>query len=727
MVVARHDLDEILASGRKPLELECDVRRRSGHVPPPEGVDDVVVDAEAPAIAAGLRRSCLERRIRRIGARRERHPAGRVAALRDREDLRAVAAYRGAVSCHRRDLPADRVRLGIHQELYALRRGDHAIAGLHHHRARVPAVGEIRKRERRRRARLRRKHRRLGGRVELGENGVGRRGDTVRVRAFRHAGNRDRRRRAANLRGNVAKCGKRHRRGAGRSHGGGDRRRHDLAVALGRKVQEHVGIVAVLLEVHLALEGSVGVEELAADVDEDHTLSVRVCLDDFVRRLVVGILRHAGRVMLRVRVAVGEDRHQEDLRLGMLRENEIQNSLHARGDVRGIVLRRLALDGVVRADQEVEELRRVAVEASALETPQEVLGEIARAPEVEHLRAQSVHGIRIARGPLLRDGVAEKDDIVALAADCGQVEQVLLPEEVLHHRLGRRIGCRHHIRGTRRRHEVGGHRGAARSGVDVGRDRLRPDFVTGRVKGGVIGVEERGLKRVVVRLEEKVRHVDPRAAVRLGVAADFVVDEVVARTHGVGLVEPARQNRLDDDLGGAVVGREVVDYVADRADGLAWPLLGLCVDRGIVAADHEEDRLGASDLAVLNAPEDVLGAVAVEAEVEHRLVAGEVRRKRGRACRLPVLRKFVTDEDDVLLYGTVRERRDLLGMACRPPVVDARDRRVRAESRKDIRRDKCEARSNEEFKCFCHGRNLSLIFCLYCTYSIVQAQLPSWV
>ena len=232
---------------------------------------------------------------------------------------------------------------------------------------------------------------------------------------------------------------------------------------------------------------------------------------------------------------------------------------------------------------------------------------------------------------------------------------------------------------------------------------------------------------MVVRLEEEIGHVDPRAALLTGVAADFVVDEVVAGTHRIGLVESARKNRLDDDLGGAAVCLEVVDDVADSADGLAWRLLGLRVDRGVVASYHEEDRLGAAELAVLNAPEDVLRAVAVEAEVEHRLVAGEVRGERRSARRLPVLRKFVTDEDDVLLYGTVRERRDLLGVARRPPGVDARDRRVRAESRKDIRRDKCEARSNEEFKCFCHGRNHCLIFCLYCTYSIGRAQLPSWV
>ena len=168
--VAGHYLDEILASGRKPLELEGNVRRRSGHVPPPIGVDDAVVDAQSPSFASGLRRRSLERRVRRIGARRERHPAGRVAAFRDREDLRAVAADRGAVGRHRGDLPADRVGLGVDLELHALRGRYHSVACLHHHRAGMPAVGEIRERERRRCAGLARKDRRLGVRIELGDD-----------------------------------------------------------------------------------------------------------------------------------------------------------------------------------------------------------------------------------------------------------------------------------------------------------------------------------------------------------------------------------------------------------------------------------------------------------------------------------------------------------------------------------------------------------------------------
>ena len=536
--------------------------------------------------------------------------AGRVAALRDREDLRAVAAYRGAVGRHRGDLPADRVGLGVDLELHALRRGDHAVAVLHRHRAGVPAFGEVRERERRRRAGLARKHRRLRARVELGEDGVGRRGGAARVRALRHARKRDRRRRAARLRGGGADRRERHGRGAGRRHRAFDRGREDLLVGLGREVQEHVGIVAVALQVHLAAVRPVGVQELAADVDEDHALSVREGADDLVRRLVVGVLRRALRCVLRVRVAVGDERHQEHLRLGMLREDEVEHGPHAGGDVLGILARAL-LDRVVRPDQEVEELRRVAVEAAAGEAPVQVLHEVAGPAEVQHAGGERVHGRgAVPLHPLLREGVAEEDEVVAPAAfaDEAQVVLVLLPEVLRHHGVGRRRERRDAVdRGTRRRHEVGGHRGSARRGSDVGRDRLGPDLVAGRVQRDAVVVEERGLQRVAVVLEEEVRHVDPGAALLLRVRADVDVQAVVSRAHGVGLVEPAGKHRLDDDPGRAEALDELVDDRADAQIRLPLGLLLLGVDRGVVPADHQEDRLGAAELAVLDAPEDVLG------------------------------------------------------------------------------------------------------------------------
>ena len=173
--------------------------------------------------------------------------------------------------------------------------------------------------------------------------------------------------------------------------------------------------------------------------------------------------------------------------------------------------------------------------------------------------------------------------------------------------------------------------------------------------------------------------------------------------------------------------------VYDRANaeiGLAFGLLLLRIDRRIVASYHKEDRLRATcaELAVLNAPEDVLGAIAAEAEVEHRLVAGEVRRERSCACRFPVQRQLVANEDDILLDGAVGRRSDLRGMAFHPPSVKASDGIVRTDgSREHIRRSECKGRCNKAFQCFYHGRDLCLMFWRYCTASARPPQLPSWV
>ena len=696
-MVGGENLDQVLLPGREPLEGEGKVQRGVALLPHPAAVEHRVVLRPA---RAGVRRGRDRRLVGAREARGERDAVDSVPGEAAREDLRAVAAERRARRVHRRDLPADGVGLGIDLEPDALHGGRHDAVRRNPDRAGVPAVGEVRELERGRGARLRRGKRRLGARVELVGDREGRSGRAARVRALRHVRKRDRRRRAADLRGGGADRRKHDGRGAGRRHRAGDRGREDLLVGLRGQVQELVGIVAVALEVHLAAVRPVGVQELAADVDEDHAPAVREGPDDLVRRLVVGVVRGALRGVLRVRVAVGDDRHQEDLRLGMLREDEVEHRPHARGDVRGI-LARILPDRVVRADQQVEELRRVAVDAAALEAPQQVLHEVAGPAEVQDAAGERVHGRgAVPLHPLLREGVAEEDEVEAPAvfADELQVVLELPPEGVLQIGVDRRRERRDAVDlGTRRRHEVGGHRGAARRGGDVGRDRLGPDLVAGRVQRDAVVVEERGLQRVAVVLEEEVRHVDPGAALLLRVRADVDVQAVVARAHGVGLVEPAGKHRLDDDLRRAEALDELVD---DRADAQIRPSLGLLplgVDRGVVAADHQEDRLGAAELAVPDAPEDVLRAVAGEAEVEHRPVAGEVRGERGRARRLPALRQLVAEEDDVLLDGTVGHRRDLFGVARRPPGVEPRGGGVRADGyRGGVRSGHREDRRGQE-------------------------------
>jgi len=107
---------------------------------------------------------------------------------------------------------------------------------------------------------------------------------------------------------------------------------------------------------------------------------------------------------------------------------------------------------------------------------------------------------------------------------------------------------------------------------------------------------------------------------------------------------PRGEDREEQDLG---VGRALVDGGDDVLDAARDLLGGVLGDAGVVGADHEHDdlRLDAFELAVLDAPEHVLDAVAADAEV-HGLVLGVLLLEE-RLLAVPTGGDGVTEEDDL--------------------------------------------------------------------------------
>ena len=160
-------------------------------------------------------------------------------------------------------------------------------------------------------------------------------------------------------------------------------------------------------------------------------------------------------------------------------------------------------------------------------------------------------------------------------------------------------------------------------------------------------------------LQESVRPVVPRA--RGGVAL---------RVGG----HAAREDGMEDDLRAELLLAYPGD---DQLDGLGDVGRIRVVRRVVVRADHEDDVLRREPVqfAVLDAPEDVLRAVAGVAEVED----GSAVRQRGPLREmppLPVVHDGIAQEDHV--HRPPVEARDLLAVVQEtvgPPVV-AKDARI---------------------------------------------------
>ncbi len=104
-----------------------------------------------------------------------------------------------------------------------------------------------------------------------------------------------------------------------------------------------------------------------------------------------------------------------------------------------------------------------------------------------------------------------------------------------------------------------------------------------------------------------------------------------------------RENGEQQDLR---LGRAGLDFLHDRRDALGD--LRSRVGTGVVGADHQHDRLGldAVEVAVLHAPEDMLRAVAADAEVgglQRRVAFGPD----GFARAAPALGDGIAKENDI--------------------------------------------------------------------------------
>ena len=113
----------------------------------------------------------------------------------------------------------------------------------------------------------------------------------------------------------------------------------------------------------------------------------------------------------------------------------------------------------------------------------------------------------------------------------------------------------------------------------------------------------------------------------------------------------ARKNAKQQNLG---VRLARTDLLHDGGDTFKDVRFGVVVLVGVVRPDHDDGDLGLDlfKLAVFNPPEDVLGAVAVDAEVDDLAFAVKFLPDIF-AATLPALRDGVADELDVVIAGRI--------------------------------------------------------------------------
>ena len=168
---------------------------------------------------------------------------------------------------------------------------------------------------------------------------------------------------------------------------------------------------------HRRLAGRVGIQVLAAKVHPEHVLVIDEMDDDVVDVLVHGADVEPG--VVPAVEPVGEDWHQEDLRLGMLRHHLLEDQPDALGDVLGAVagvavVVDVLLVAVVHADEQREVFRLVAVERAVPDAPEKVLDAVAADAHVDRLGGVPVEA-QVRVDPEVGDGVAEQDGVEALA------------------------------------------------------------------------------------------------------------------------------------------------------------------------------------------------------------------------------------------------------------------------------------------------------------------------
>ena len=199
------------------------------------------------------------------------------------------------------------------------------------------------------------------------------------------------------------------------------------------------------------------------------------------------------------------------------------------------------------------------------------------------------------------------------------------------------------------------------AGAEDGRDRLagfrREDAVDDRhdaVRPELVahgpGVEEVGDERfgdATVGQEELGVQVAPHDAAAVRELHDLAVDDGVLDAAGVVGELAAGEDGVQDDARGGLFFEEAVHDGLDAEDGVGRRFVGRVAR--VVGADEKDEglRLVAVELAVVDAPEDVFGAVAAETELKRAVrLAREVLVPGRLAGAVPVVRDRVADEDD---------------------------------------------------------------------------------
>ena len=165
--------------------------------------------------------------------------------------------------------------------------------------------------------------------------------------------------------------------------------------------------------------------------------------------------------------------------------------------------------------------------------------------------------------------------------------------------------------------------------------------------------------------------VGPEHGLVIGDATQHLIDLSQLAPLGIEVLG-AREDGHQQDLGSRKFRAELVH---DGADAVHDLLRGVVFAVGIVGPDHHHGRLGLEtrEVAVVETPEDVLGAIATDAQVDG-VALGVVLGPDLLALPFPTLRDGVADEDQLRLAPIGSHRGIETRLTIHPPLVGARGR-----------------------------------------------------
>ncbi len=171
-----------------------------------------------------------------------------------------------------------------------------------------------------------------------------------------------------------------------------------------------------------------------------------------------------------------------------------------------------------------------------------------------------------------------------------------------------------------------------------------PEFVAFGAEVEEVGHDVFG--ESAVGLEEGGADVHEGDGFAVGEGLEEIVDGGVVDAEFVGGFFAAWEDAEEEDLGIGEFGVELVEDGFDAGGGVGGWFSGFAVT-GVVGADHEDDEFGfeAVEVAVVETPEDVFGAVAADAEVGGFVIGPCI--PCGFACAIPALGDGVAEEDEL--------------------------------------------------------------------------------